>query len=52
MIERVAMERTNGRAPCRVLFVESLADDERLLERNYRMKLFNDDYKVRLCIRC
>ena len=31
--------------PVRILFLESMADDEELLEHNYRMKLINDDYK-------
>ncbi|KAL1496544.1 hypothetical protein AB1Y20_014150 [Prymnesium parvum] len=45
VIERVAREKDSGKPACRVFFIESLADDEKLLENNYRMKLANEDYK-------
>lgn len=41
VVRRVAQEQPR----VRLLFVESLCDDEELLQRNYRMKLANDDYK-------
>mmetsp|Transcript_125114 Transcript_125114/g.315119 ORF Transcript_125114/g.315119 Transcript_125114/m.315119 type:complete len:572 (-) Transcript_125114:41-1756(-) len=31
--------------PLRVVFMESICDDPNILEGNYRMKMFNDDYK-------
>lgn len=33
-------------APLRVIFLESICDDPRLLSDNYKMKLRNDDYKA------
>lgn len=39
--ERCAAEQP----PVRLIFVESICDDEELLQHNYRMKLANDDYQ-------
>jgi hypothetical protein len=33
--------------PLRIVFLESICDDPRILSTNYRLKLFNDDYKCR-----
>lgn len=39
LCERARKEQVN------LLFVESICDDKEILERNYHMKLHNDDYK-------
>jgi 6-phosphofructo-2-kinase len=39
LCERARREKVN------LLFVESICDDAKILERNYHMKLQNDDYK-------
>lgn len=41
VVARCARERPR----VKLLFVESLCDDDELLMHNYRMKLANDDYK-------
>ena len=39
--QRIAREQP----PVRLIFVETICDDQKVLENNYRMKLSNDDYK-------
>jgi len=43
--EAAANERGESAPPLRVVFLESICDDESILEGNYKMKLKNDDYK-------
>ncbi|CAK9027396.1 unnamed protein product [Durusdinium trenchii] len=38
-------EKVRGRPGVRLIFLESLCDDEEILESNYELKLNNDDYK-------
>jgi len=40
-----ANEDNTDAAPLRVIFLESICTDERILKDNYQMKLSNDDYK-------
>lgn len=42
LIQRIKEETDQS---IKIVFLESYADDEELLEQNYRMKLSNDDYK-------
>ncbi|CAM9186633.1 unnamed protein product, partial [Heterosigma akashiwo] len=40
------LKRNAGVPSVGILFIESICDDPVILERNYRMKLENDDYKA------
>ena len=44
---RLALSKRAKSEACFLLFVESICDDEKVLARNYELKLQNDDYKAK-----
>jgi hypothetical protein len=44
------MDRARKEKNVQLLFVESICDDPKILERNYQTKMENGDYKNQVCV--